>query len=262
MGPLPAQFVRDIVGARSALMNSLGMENLDSWGEGSSDGPSSSAQPGGGGANGSGSSGASGSKADAAASGNEQGEKGPAAKPQAVSLQQHRSAALSLLRQRLGNLHGSKSSGSGSADKEAPVVPAEPAAADEGASTAAAAAAAGEGDGTPAKAARPCSPAMATPAPPSASSCSSSVADTPFGTPMAILPSCLLHQGSDGAPAAAAAGCDGREAVAGAGGGGASHGLPSEGGQLLEAKSEGHVLVGAPSQGEAGDSEHTLFQIE
>lgn len=48
----------------------------------------------------------------------------------------------------------------------------------------------------------------------------------------------------------------------GAGSDGASHGLPSEGGQLLEAKSEGHVLVGAPSQGEAGDSEHTLFQIE
>lgn len=246
-------------------MSSMGMENLDSWGESSSqdaqprNSANSGTQPGGSGA-------AGGADGSGDSSSSEQGGGGAAPKPAGVTLQQHRSAVLSLLRQRLSKMPGSKASGSTA--EEAPAPPAEqPAPAVEGSSDAAE-----ECAGTPSKgdaatlptAARPCSPPMATPAPPTAGSCSSSMADTPFGTPMAILPSCLLHPSSDGAPAEAAAGGDGEAAAGGAAAGShPDHGLPSEGGQLLDAKPEGSVLVGAPSQGEAGDhSEHTLFQIE
>ncbi len=279
VGPLPAQFVRDIVGARSALMSSLGMENMDSWGDSSGQGSSESAQPGGsaaaggasssaGGRSGNGAEASGAAAAGSSGGGNEQGEKRPAPKPAAVMLQQHRSAALSLLRQRLSKMHSGKSSGSSTAS-EAPPPPAQPAAADEDSGSAAAGA---ECEGmtagdacTPPKPARACSLPMATPAPPTAGSCSSSVADTPFGTPMSILPSCLLHQNGGGAPDEASVDGDGEAAAAGAAGAshGQDHGLPNEGGQLLDAKQDGPVLVGAPSQGEAGDhSDHTLFQIE
>jgi hypothetical protein len=259
VGPLPAQFVRDIVGARSALMSSLGMENLDSWGEGVSDAPGEGTQPSTG--TSSGASKADASREPAASGSNEQGDKGPAAKPGAVSLQQHRSAVLSLLRQRLSRLPSGKSSGGSSSARETPAASVEPAAADEGAD--APAAAAGEDASTPPKAAWPCSPPMSTPAPPTASSCSSSVADTPFGTPMNILPSCLVHPSGNSALTEAAAGSDGEAAAAAPAGAGPDHGLPSEGGQLLDAKQDGPVLVAAPSQGEPRDhNEQTLFQIE
>lgn len=274
VGPLPAQFVRDIVGARSALMSSMGVENLDCWGDGPSSGSASASTGGapssasGAAASGCGSGGGKAEAGGAPAAGSTAGSSGGSGKgltPEAAAtaMQQHKSAVLSLLRKRL-NRHSSgkaaaSSSGSGSSagEAEAPPPHPPPAAADEGSGTPAAAAPAATG-------AIPCSPPIATPEPPAASSYSSSMADTPFGTPMAILPSRLAHA-DDGSPSQAAAGAEGKAGAAGAVAGGSEPGLPGDGSQLLQPKREGShaLLVGAPSQGDSGDrGDHTLFQLE
>lgn len=235
MGPLPVQFVRDIVHTRSQIMAGQGVENLDSWGD-----DSVAAEP----AQASSDSSASNSGAAAAAGGSTQGLTPEAA---AAAMSKQKSAVLSLLRQRLGRLGSGKDGGSSSAVADAPAqAPQAPATA------AADPAPTGECDGVP------CSTPQPVPAPAATSSYSSSAAGSPYGTPFAIVPTRLLRR-----PGETPADCDApAEHTTEAGGDGEPAGLPGQPSELLEPKREGSVLVGAASgQGEPGEAEH-MFQFE
>ncbi|KAL4428393.1 hypothetical protein ABPG75_002482 [Micractinium tetrahymenae] len=295
VGPLPAQFVRDIVSARSAMLGGLGVENLDSWeGEGgppkagstsgssgsssqSSSGPGSGASSGASSTTGS----ADNSPGEAGGQGDASAAPSPGSDPQPGSgkfseaaLQKHKAAAYSLLRQRLakqpargGSSGGAMGSGSVGAS-DGPSSFEQPASAAAGA-----AAAAGNCVGLPACAASvPCSSPQPTPAAPPRllDSCSSSAAGTPFGTPLHILPSRLLQERRSPSCSQAGSAEDGEVpagmAAAGAGtvaaAGQAVPGLPGAADGCL--KREGSaVLASASSQADgAGDALDPMFPLE
>lgn len=242
VGPLPAQFVADIVSTRSALMGRMGVDNLDSWDEEAGGGASASAG------------GARQAGAEAGSSSGAGGGAGSGLSPEAAAqaMSQHKAAVLSLLRQRLGRQRDGKG-GSAAAKSGAP-----PAAAEEPAATdAAQAVEAGPADdavtepaggaGSPSRAI-PCgTPQQA--AQPAGSYVSEG---TPFGTPFSILPSLLRGPG----------GSEGGGAADGDAGRAAAAGGEHEEGPLLPPKREGSaVLLGTASQGEGGDGDH-LFQLE
>ena len=260
VGPLPAQFVRDIVSARSQMLGGMGVENFDSWGD----------EPAGGGGGGNGA-GGGGSSKDAGASGTPAGAcaYGSGADGKDVAaLQQQKKAAWSLLRQRLQSRPGARGGSVGAAAAtSAPA--AEAAGSDPGAPAAgdasAAAAEAIEEAAQLANAPIPCSSPQTTP-PRATDSCGSSAAGTPYGTPFDILPSLLVHQRHAASLSADAGGAAGDRAAAGAaaaasgGTAGEPPCLPSAGAIKREGSA---VLVGAAGQGEGGDDHQaTLFQFE
>lgn len=244
VGPLPAQFVRDIVATRSAMLAASGVENLDTWEDRSGSAGSASAS---GGAASSGGAGKQAGSQQAAGgqAGGQAGSSGLAPEAAAGVMQQHKSAVLSLLRQRLAKQPGGKPSGSAAKERAAALAPASAAGAPTG--------------GPPPAEAIPCSTPPPAAGPPAAASYSSSSAGTPYGTPLAILPSRLLHHAGPGAPAGGAAAA---KAQCGAGAGGATQPeLPGSSEQLVPAKQGGPVLVGAASQGEPGD-DGGMFQLD
>ncbi|KAI3428537.1 hypothetical protein D9Q98_007360 [Chlorella vulgaris] len=282
LGPLPAQFVRDIVATRAAIMGTAGgTENLDSWDEGSGSGTASSISTKAGTTNGSASAGrsssseaasgvglrAGSSEAPAAAAKGEDRDSdsvAAAAAAAAASMRRrHKPEIFSLLAQRLQRARGVSSSGGKPGEVAcqeqkqerpaapsllcAPVVAAGPAEAEAGS--------AGQAPGLPAAAsdpgAVPCSPLPA----PAPASCGSSEAGTPFGTPLEFLPSSLIRQRTDGAASeegassalGATANCD---SLGGEGAGKHEHG-------------RGPVdLLRAASRQDNGDSEPPMFQLE
>lgn len=247
VGPLPAQFVRDIVATRSAMLAASGVENFDTWEDRS--GRSAVSSSSGGGEQGSaGDKAAAGeAEAGACAGGGASGSKGLAPEAAAGVMQQHKSAVLSLLRQRLGRQPGGKPAGSAAKERAATPAPASEAGA--------------PAEGPPPAEAIPCSTPQHAPGPVAASSYSSSSAGTPYtpyGTPLAILPHHPLHH--PGTAAAAAGGGGSAEVPHRAGAGEAHPQLPGRGDQLVPPKQEGPVLVSAASQGEPGDGD--LFQLD
>ncbi|KAL4858889.1 hypothetical protein ACK3TF_001264 [Chlorella vulgaris] len=285
LGPLPAQFVRDIVATRAAIMGTAGgTENLDSWDEGSGSGTASSISSKAGTANLSASAGrsssgssepasggglrAGSSEAPAAAAKREDRDSdsvAAAAAAAAASMRRrHRPELFSLLAQRLQRARSVSSSGGKPGEQacqeqeqEHPAAPSLLCAPAVAAGAAEAeAGSAGQAPGLPAAAsapgAVPCSPL---PAPAAPASCGSSEAGTPFGTPLKFLPSSLIHQRTDGAASedgtssalGATANCD---SLDGEGAGKHEHG-------------RGPVdLLRAASRQDNGDSEPPMFQLE
>lgn len=290
VGPLPAQFVRDIVSTRSAMMGGLGVENLDSWEAGSpgagadpgtannsTGGESSSSSCSGGAGDAKGCSTAAGSSGQPPAgtsslAGVKQAVQAELDRHKAAGLalleadkaemNRHKAVALSILRQRLNtkrrppaqNASGEGgSSGSTAAPDTAPEQERQPA------SGPAAQMAEGASCATPIPRSSP-----QPPLPCLADSYSSSTGGTPFGTPLHILPSGLLHQrrsasvseDAGGAGTAAAAPVMGTDAA----GVGAADLRGAPDGCV---KREGSaVLVGAGSQTDSAADTDPLFQLE
>lgn len=284
LGPLPAQFVRDIVATRAAIMGTAGgTENLDSWDEGSGSGTASSISTKAGTANGSEGAGRSSSGSSepasggglragsseapaAAAKGEDRDSDSVAAAAAAAAAsmrRRHKPELFSLLAQRLQRARGVSSSGGKPGEvacqeqeQERPAAPSLLCAPAVAAGAAEAeAGSAGQAPGLPAAAsdpgAVPCSPLPA----PAPASCGSSEAGTPFGTPLEFLPSSLIRQRTDGAASeegassalGATANCD---SLGGEGAGKHEHG-------------RGPVdLLRAASRQDNGDSEPPMFQLE
>lgn len=276
VGPLPATFVRDIVSARSSMLGGMGVENLDSWGGASS-------------SNGSGDAGGSGSNSSSGAA-SFQAKSKSAVGAEAVSsqgaaaahstselsetdLQKHKAAAWSLLRQRLkqqpgrsGRISSNSAAGCGHALAGAAQDPS--AVTEQELLSAGAAPHAGAG---PASAAIPCSsPQPALQASHRMSeSCTSSAAGTPFGTPLHILPSRLVHErrassmgsttdDADGASAEAEAVTAAAE-VAGT----EAAGLPGSADSCGKISEGSDVLVGVSGQQDAhSDGIDPLFKLD
>ena len=205
VGPLPRQFVRDVLSTRASLFGNAaagsgggGAENLDTWEEGEGKGMMSGGgdQPAGEGCD---------ASAAVTAAPDAASKQPPPLLQQQQQLQQHKAAALSLLRQRLDRSAGRGALSSGSSSplsrRSPATTPAPQASFATHMSTAAAAGSTTFGEAPPASPAAPI-PCTPTPQPPTcphssghgSSSCSSSSAGTPFGTPLHIVSSSLLQR--------------------------------------------------------------------